>query len=40
MFKFLDICNYISLGTSYEKLVKMYGAKLSKWWLSYEWLDC
>jgi len=40
VFKFLDICNYVSPGTSYEKWVKTYGAKLSKSWLPYEWFDC
>ena len=39
-FKFLDICNYISPGTAYEKWVKTYGAKLFKSWLPYEWFDC
>lgn len=39
MFKFLDICNYISLGTSYEKWVKAYGGKLSESCLPYEWFD-
>lgn len=40
MFKYLDICNYISPGTAYEKWVKTYGAKLSKSWLPYDWFDC
>ena len=40
VFKFLDICSYVSPGTSYEKWVKTYGAKLSKSWLPYEWFDC
>ena len=40
VFKFLDICSYVSPGTSYEKWVKTYGAKLSNSWLPYEWFDC
>ena len=40
VFKFLDIYSYVSPGTSYEKWVKPYGAKLSKSWLPYEWFDC
>ena len=39
-FKFLDICNCVSPGTSNEKWVKTYGVKLSKSWLPYEWFDC
>lgn len=40
VFKFLDICSYVSPETSYEKWVKTYGTKLSKSWLPYEWFDC
>ena len=38
-FKFLDITNYLSLGISYDKWVKTYGAKQIKSWLPYEWFD-
>ena len=36
-FKFLDISNYSSPGTSYEKWVKTYGTTQPKSWLPYEW---
>ena len=36
---FLEICICISPGTSHYKWVKTYGAKLSKFWFTYEWLD-
>lgn len=39
-FKFLDICNYLGPGTSYERWVKIYGSSQTKSWLPYEWLDC
>ena len=32
-FKFLDITNYLSLGISYDKWVKTYGANQTKSWL-------
>ena len=38
-FKFLDIMNYVAPGTSYDKWVKTYGAKLTKSCLPYEWFD-
>ena len=38
-FKFLDILNYLGLGTSYEKWVKTYGSSQTKSWLPYEWFD-
>ena len=38
-FKLLDIINYVGPGTSYDKWVKTYGAKLTKAWLPFEWLD-
>ena len=37
---FLDIINYLGLGTSYEKWVKTYGSSQTKSWLPYEWFDC
>ena len=36
---FLEICSYISPGTSHDKWVKTYGAKLSKLWFPYEFFD-
>lgn len=36
---FLEICSYISPGTSHYKWVKTYGAKLSKLWFPYEWFN-
>ena len=38
-FNFLDVTNYLSPGTPYDKWVKMYGAKQTKSWLPYEWFD-
>ena len=38
-FKFLDVVNYLAPGITYDKLVKTYGATLTKSWLPYEWLD-
>ena len=38
-FRFLDIINYLSPGTSYEKWVKAYGCETEKSWLPYEWFD-
>ena len=37
--KFLDVMNYVSPGTSYDKWVKTYGATQTKSWLPYEWFD-
>lgn len=37
--KFLDMCNYLAPGTSYEKYVKAYGCDLQKGFFPYEWLD-
>ena len=36
---FLEICSYITPGTSHDKWVKTYGAKLSKLWFPYEFFD-
>ena len=38
-FNFLDVTNYLSPGTSYDKWVKTYGVKQTKSWLPYEWFD-
>ena len=38
-YKFLDVMNYVSPGTSYDKWVKTYGATQTKSWLPYEWFD-
>ena len=38
-YNFLDIMNYMSPGTTYDKWVKTYGAKQTKSWLPYEWFD-
>ena len=38
-FRFLDIINYLSPGTSYEKWVKAYECKTVKSWFPYEWFD-
>ena len=38
-FNFLDVTNYLSPGTPYDKWVKTYGAKQTKSWLPYEWFD-
>ena len=38
-FKFLDITNYLSPGTTYDKWVKTYRAKQTKSWLPYELFD-
>ncbi|MCU7845747.1 MAG: DNA polymerase [Candidatus Thiodiazotropha sp. (ex Monitilora ramsayi)] len=38
-FRFLDIINYLSPGTSYDKWTKAYGCKAQKSWFPYEWLD-
>ena len=38
-FKFLDVCNYLSPGITYDKWVKTYGATQTKSWLPYEWFD-
>ena len=38
-FRFVDIINYLSLGTSYEKWVKAYGCSVQKLWLLYEWFN-
>ena len=38
-FKFLDIINYLSQDSTYDKWVKTYGAKQTKSWLPYEWFD-
>ena len=36
---FLEICSYISPGTSHYKWVKTYGAKISKLWFPCERFD-
>ena len=38
-FNFLDVTNYLSPGTPYDKWVTTYGAKQTKLWLPYEWFD-
>ena len=38
-FNFLDVTNYLSPGTSYDKWVKTYGVKQTKSWLPYQWFD-
>ena len=38
-FNFLDVTNYLSPGTSYDKWVKTYGVKQTTSWLPYEWFD-
>jgi G:T-mismatch repair DNA endonuclease (very short patch repair protein) len=38
VFKFLDICNYLSPGVSYEKYVAAYGCKARKGFFPYEWM--
>ena len=38
-YKFLDVMNYVSLGTSHDKWVQTYGATQTKSWLLYEWFD-
>ena len=38
-YKFLDVINYVSPGTSYDKCVKTYGAQQTKSWLPHEWFD-
>jgi hypothetical protein len=37
--KFLDVCNYLAPGTSYDAWVKAYGCKQTKSWFPYEWFD-
>ena len=36
---FVDIINYLGLGTSYEKWVKAYGCSAQKSGFPYEWFD-
>ena len=38
-FRFLDIINYLSPGTNYEKWVKAYESEAEKSWFPYEWFD-
>ena len=38
-FRFLDIINYLGLGTSYEKWVKAYECETVKSWFPYDWFD-
>ena len=38
-FRFLDIINYLGLGTSYEKWTKAYECTAEKSWFPYEWFD-
>lgn len=38
-FRFLDVMNDVSPGTSYVKWVKAYDCKLEKSWFPYEWFD-
>jgi len=37
--RFLDIINYLGLGMSYNKWVKVYGCKAAKSWFPYKWFD-
>jgi G:T-mismatch repair DNA endonuclease (very short patch repair protein) len=37
--QFLDICNYLAPGYSYEKYIKAYGASLQKSFFPYDWMD-
>jgi len=37
--QFLDICNYLAPGYSYEKYLKAYGASLQKSFFPYDWMD-
>ena len=38
-FRFLDIINYLGVGTSYNKWVKVYGCESEKSLFPYEWFD-
>ena len=37
--RFLDACNFISPGFSYEAYLTAHGASLSKGFFPYEWMD-
>ena len=37
--KFLDICNYLAPGVSYDKYLKAYGCELGKGHFPYEYMD-
>ena len=37
--QFLDICNYLAPGYSYDKYIKAYGASLQKSCFPYDWMD-
>ena len=37
--QFLDICNYLAPGYSYDKYIKAYGASLQKSFFPYDWMD-
>ena len=39
VFRFLDIINYLGLGTNYDKWVKAYECMSVKSWLPCDWLD-
>jgi len=39
-FKFLDVCNYLSAGTSYSNFLKTFQIEESKQFFPYEFLDC
>ena len=37
--RFLDICNFIAPGYSYEKYLKAYKCEQQKGFFPYEWMD-
>ena len=39
-FKFLDIINFLAVGTSYSKFLKAYDIDVGKSFFPYEWFDC
>ena len=38
-FRFLDICNFIAPGFSYDKYLKAYNCQSTKGYFPYEWMD-
>ena len=39
-FRFLDICNFIAPGFTYDKYLRAYGCEQTKGFFPYEWFDC